>query len=162
MAIVTRPLTVRAAGPDDVNDLIRLREQLFESGSDAHWAAGTDDWRREYRSRLDGEFSGADGSAHTLIAVVDGHAAGTLTAIVDSHLAGPSNPTGQSGWIQGVFVVPRARGLGLASSLTAAAETWLRAKGVRVVVLASTQAAESVYRGQGYVEDGETHFRKEL
>ncbi|MBS4099846.1 GNAT family N-acetyltransferase [Tsukamurella paurometabola] len=155
-------LAVRALAPGDADAVVGLREQLFASDPDAHWAAGAEDWRPHYRAQLDDELRGVHADTRTLVATVDDAVVGTLTAIVDRHLAGPAAPTGRSGWIQGVFVAPAARGRGLAGRLTAAAEEWLRGRGARTVALASTPAAESLYRGRGYIEDGETHFRKEL
>lgn len=155
-------LAVRALAAGDVDAVVRLREQLFASDPGAPWATGVVDWRPHYRAQLDEELRGANPDARTLVAVVDGAVVGTLTAIVDRHLAGPAAPSGRTGWIQGVFVAPSARGRGLAARLTAAAEEWLRGRDARTVVLASTPAAEALYRGRGYQQDGETHFRKEL
>lgn len=155
-------LAVRDLAPGDADAVVGLREQLFASDPDAHWANGAEDWRPYYRAQLDEELRGVRADARTLVATVDGAVVGTLTAIVDRHLAGPAAPTGRSGWIQGVFVAHTARGRGLAARLTAAAEEWLRGRGARTVVLASTPAAEGLYRGAGYAEDGETHFRKDL
>lgn len=156
------PLVVRAAVAGDADALVALREQLFASDPAAHWAEGGSDWRPRYREQLDEEFRNPDAGRRSWTGTVDGAVVGTLTAIVDRRLAGPANPTGLTGWIQGVYVAPAARGRGLAARLTAAAEEWLRERGARAVVLASTPAAEGLYRGRDYVEDGETHFRKDL
>lgn len=158
----TVSLAVRTAGPGDADALVALREQLFASDPQAHWADGGGDWRPRYREQLDEEFRNPDADVRTWAGTVDGAVVGTLTAIVDRRLAGPTNPTGRAGWIQGVYVAPAARGRGLAARLTAAAEEWLHERGARTVVLASTPAAEDLYRRREYVEDRETHFRKDL
>ncbi|GAA1098907.1 hypothetical protein TTY48_16280 [Tsukamurella sp. TY48] len=156
-------LQIRSAAPGDEDDLVRLREGLLTSDPQAHWASGPDapDWIPHYRAQLAAEF--ADPAAVRTFLATDGDAAvGTLTAIVDHRLAGPSNPTGRAGWVQGVYVAPQARGRGIAARLTAAAEEWFAERGAGAVVLASTPAAEPVYRGLGYLADSETHFRKDL
>ena len=84
------------------------------------------------------------------------------TAIIDRRLVNPANPKGFEGWIQGVYVNRSARGLGLGTALTRAAEDWLAARGADAIYLDSTPSALRMYARLGYVINDEPHLRKEL
>ena len=62
---------------------------------------------------------------------------GVATAIIDRRLVNPANPKGFEGWIQGVYVNRSARGLGLGTALTWAAEDWLAARGADAIWLSN-------------------------
>ena len=155
-------VAVRRATRADIESVLALRRSLLAAG-EAHWARGdAGGWEAAYRAQLEEEINGTVSAQATFLAVADAAPMGVATAIIDRRLVNPANPKGFEGWIQGVYVNRSARGLGLGTALTRAAEDWLAARGADAIYLDSTPSALRMYARLGYVINDEPHLRKEL
>ena len=155
-------IAVRRTTRTDVEAVLALRRNLLTTG-EAHWARGdAGDWEAIYRTQLEEEIDGIVSTQANFLAVAVAAPVGTATAIIDRRLANPANPNGLEGWIQGVYVDGSARGLGVGTALTRAAEDWLVDRGADSIYLDSTPSALRMYTRLGYVINDEPHLRKEL
>lgn len=155
-------IAVRRTTRADAEAALALRRNLLTAG-EAHWARGdAGGWEAVYRAQLEEEIDGIVSTQATFLAVAVGVPVGTATAIIDRRLANPANPNGLEGWIQGVYVDKSARGLGVGTALTQAAEDWLADRGADAIYLDSTPSALRMYARLGYVINDEPHLRKEL
>jgi GNAT superfamily N-acetyltransferase len=139
--------SVRWAGVDDVDELVRLRRLMFESmgltvtdDDDAATAVGL-----------------ADGMARGdfFAAVVDDAAdAGRLAAcgigMVIRRVPGPGNPTGLAGYIGSMVTDDGHRRQGHARRVLAALLDEFEARGIGRVALHATEHGEPLYRSVGF------------
>jgi ribosomal protein S18 acetylase RimI-like enzyme len=147
-------MKARWAGPDDVDELIRLREVM----SEAMGTAGDPSWRPVVEQQLrDGLVNGRYFAA---VVAADGGPglAGGGVGMVWERLAGPSDD-GRLGYIQSMATDPRFRGLGVARSVLALLMAGFRERGVRKIGLHYTPDGEPLYRSVGFVEPGQPELR---
>ncbi|WP_051870256.1 GNAT family N-acetyltransferase [Streptomyces resistomycificus] len=143
-AAETSTPVVRAAVPEDVDELIRLRALLLEDpASAAPYAAGTPEqsaaWRGRYRAWLADRLGTA---ADVRVAVVPGP--GRLRAL------------------QSVVTDPRDRGRGLGAAVLDDLARWLQGQGADEIVLQTTPTATEFYRHRGFRPTGEDLLFKPL
>src|SRR3984957_4906443 len=112
---------VRLALPTDRDQLARLREALWPESAPATLA-------QELAGILAGTVAGTLPLVELVSATADGTLAGFLGRGLGSHSDGcdPSQPVG---YVEGWYVVPGWRRLGVGSALLRAAEDWARSRG---------------------------------
>ncbi|MFI8992589.1 GNAT family N-acetyltransferase [Streptomyces sp. NPDC053542] len=162
-------IEIRQAGPEDAEELVRLRRLMFASmnGSDepGSWEktateiarrqlSGPDpvlgafvvdaDGAADAGGTVDADGTAADGAAPRLAAC----AVGT----VEQRLPAPQHPTGRFAFIFNVCTDPEYRGRGYARATTEALLAWLAEQGVSRVDLHATDEAEALYRSLGFAE----------
>ncbi|MFE4512773.1 GNAT family N-acetyltransferase [Kitasatospora sp. NPDC056783] len=136
--------SVRPAGPQDADELLRLRVAAFDG------ARPTDDWgiafRDEMRERL--------GTDPNLLAFVAPAGGGTLVScsigIVYRCYRGPTHPTGLWARIHTVVTDPAHRRLGHARAVTTALVGALRHRGCGSIELRATEAGAPLYHALGF------------
>lgn len=111
-----RRIEVRVLTPDDRDAWLRMRGELWPDEDEAH--------EREVAAYLAGERRVAD---EVLVATVDGLPAGFLELRVRGVVDG-SDAEGVP-YVEGWYVSPALRALGLGRALVAAAEDWARSRG---------------------------------
>ncbi|KUO00140.1 GNAT family N-acetyltransferase [Streptomyces resistomycificus] len=165
-AAETSTPVVRAAVPEDVDELIRLRALLLEDpASAAPYAAGTPEqsaaWRGRYRAWLADRLGTA---ADVRVAVVPGpgRLRACATAVVDQRAPSPACPSGRAGWLQSVVTDPRDRGRGLGAAVLDDLARWLQGQGADEIVLQTTPTATEFYRHRGFRPTGEDLLFKPL
>jgi ribosomal protein S18 acetylase RimI-like enzyme len=141
---------VRPATPDDIPELIRLRELLFRRALDAGDPEKEGDWREEFardvRERL-GDTIG--------VFVVDGKE-GRLAAcglgLVEYRLPVPFQSGTRSGYVLGMVTDPAYRGQGYARLIMQELLDWFRERDVSRVDLHAPSDAAALYRSMGFQE----------
>jgi len=152
---------VRAAGPADIEELVRLRAHLLDApDANLPYKAGSstarEAWRRHYRAWLAEQLTQADDIRVAVIPFPDGTGlAACATAIVDRRAPSPACPSGRAGWLQSVVVDPAFRGHGLGARLLEHLHGWLAGQGVDEVLLQTTENASGFYRRLGFASSGE-------
>lgn len=146
-------MSVRTATPEDIPELVRLREiladRMAQDGSypiDEHWQEAYADSLKE---RL--------GSADTAVYVVDAPTGGLAACgigLIFGRFPGPTLPDGRCGYIQGMTTDPAHRRQGHGRAIMSALLDWYRDGEVRRVDLHATSEAEPLYRELGFVDDG--------
>ncbi|WP_052426094.1 GNAT family N-acetyltransferase [Cellulomonas carbonis] len=170
------PPRVRPATPDDVDELVRLRHEMFrDMAASGAYRRGDDiedtSW---YASARDYVLTGLE--TGVLIAyVADAHVAaddvepapagaprltGCAVVSFETRMPGPGTPLGLVGWVSTVYVAPQSRGQGLARELVQACLDWSEEHGVETVHLHATADAEGLYRSLGFGEIRSTALRR--
>ncbi len=159
-------LTVRPATLADLASLVELRAHLLD-GTSASYSSKTPEesaqWRAAYRSWLSNRLNDSD-CVQILAAEhkESGQVLGCATAIIDQRAPTPNCLNGLSGWVQSVVVEPQWRNQGIARQLMQHLLRWLANRGVRSVVLQSTNAAGTLYQDLGFAaSDERLMFRQE-
>ncbi|MFH1845425.1 MAG: GNAT family N-acetyltransferase, partial [bacterium] len=105
-------IQIRPAIVDDIDDVVRLRRQMFEDMGyrDEQVLTASDDACREYFRRTipSGVYRG------WLATTDDGHAVASSGLVIDFHPPGPNNPGGRIGYIMNLATEPGYRRQGLA------------------------------------------------
>jgi ribosomal protein S18 acetylase RimI-like enzyme len=147
-------LEARWATVDDVEELVRLREVMFE----AMGIGGDPSWRPLVAGQLR---TGLDRGQY-FAAVVDADApralAGCGVGMVWDRLAGPDDD-GQLGYVQSMATDPAWRSRGVARAVLTLLLDGFRARGVRKVGLHYTPHGEPLYRSMGFVEPRQPELR---
>jgi aminoglycoside 6'-N-acetyltransferase I len=144
---------IRSATPRDAESWVRLRHAL--------WPEGPED---EHRQEAAAFFAGAGSPAAVLLAESDAGIVGFAEVSVRPYAEGCR--TDRVGYLEGWFVIPEARGLGIGKQLVAGAEEWARAQAC--VEFASDAEADNevsavAHRALGFTEVGMLRcFRKDL
>ncbi|MEV0037423.1 GNAT family N-acetyltransferase [Streptomyces sp. NPDC050804] len=149
----------RRAVPEDAEELVRLRQVMFDSlrapSPDTGWrpaAAGT------LRARL------ADPDGTLAVFVVDrpgrpGRLAACAAGTVEYRLGGPGNPSGVSGHVFNVVTDPELRRRGHSRACVEALLDWYRARGVRKIDLHASREGEPLYASLGFVRTPDPSMR---
>jgi GNAT superfamily N-acetyltransferase len=140
---------IRAATENDAAELVRLRQQLFDSLG----VPRLDDWQAPCEAQL--RRSLTDGTMAAFVADrPDGQGAGLVAcgiAMVAQRLGSPGNPRGRHGHIQSMVTEADFRGRGLARAIFHALMQWLREEQrVTVVDLHATDMGAPLYREYGF------------
>lgn len=143
---------LRAAGPDDVAELVRLRAvMLADLGRDPGPAVGG--WRpvaaQWFRERLDRPQEWA----FRVVAADGGHLRACGAAWLTEHLPGPRAPRGYRGYIGFMCTEPAARGQGCARRILRDLLGWLERQDVTRIELHASPAGHSLYRSEGFADD---------
>ncbi|MGA5822019.1 GNAT family N-acetyltransferase [Kitasatospora sp. NPDC094028] len=137
-------LPVRPAGPQDADELLRLRVAVLDG---AHL---TDEWRSTFRDDMRARL-GTD--PHLLAYVVPADAgalASCAIGIVYRGYLGPTHPTGLWGRIHTVATDPAHRRRGHARAVTTALLDALQAAGCGSIELRATEAGAPLYHSLGF------------
>jgi ribosomal protein S18 acetylase RimI-like enzyme len=143
-------ITVRAAGPEDAAELVRLRHEMFRSMNGHDEPGGWEETARALiRRRL------VDPGSTLGAFVVDaprGGLAACAVGTVEQRLPAPGHPTGRFGFVFNVCTDPAHRRRGYARATTEALLGWFAERGVTRVDLHATPDAEGMYRDFGFTE----------
>ena len=126
-------------------------QQDFHRGLETSWPEGqaiVDD----YLTYLTNQCAIHDG--RVLVAEADGDIVGFVCVVASTQGQSPDDPA-PFAWIHDVFVKAAWRGQGVATRLMAAAESFARGRGAKVLrlgVLARNAGAQAFYGGQGFRE----------
>jgi GNAT superfamily N-acetyltransferase len=144
---------VRRATVDDIGELIRLRQVMFDSmeGVMVTTAGWEDPCAEVFRRGID------DGSvtAFVIDAPEGTGLAACGVATVAARLPGPGNLSGSYGYVQSMATDERWRSRGYGRAVFGALVDWFRDEGVTAVDLHATTSGEPLYRSFGFRE-GET------
>jgi GNAT superfamily N-acetyltransferase len=146
-------MKARRATVDDIDELIRLRQVMFDSMEGVMDTTGG--WEEPcaevFRRGL---------SEESVVAFVvdapdaDGLAASGV-ATVAARLPGPGNLSGSYGYVQSMATDERWRRRGYGRAVFAALVEWFRDEGIAAIDLHATDDGEPLYRSFGFRE-GET------
>ncbi|MBM7170285.1 GNAT family N-acetyltransferase [Streptomyces sp. G44] len=143
---------VRAAGEDDLPELVRLRASLFEELGGDYFdpASGCDDWRHHLAAVLREQLASDDAR----ILVVDGDAGLAACGIgtVDQWFPGPHNVNGRVGHVIGVVTDVPYRRRGYSRAILRALLHWFREREASRVDLYASPEGEPLYRALGFVD----------
>lgn len=155
------PPAVRAAGPGDNAEWMRLRAALWPSMTAAEHAAEVEQLLDESRSA-----SGREPRLMAEVFVSDapgGGLDGFLELSVRPYAEGCA---GAAAYIEGWWVDPPSRGRGVGRALVEAAEAWARERGLREIASDTeldNTASQRAHAALGYAEvERAVHFRKAL
>ncbi|GIH98990.1 GNAT family N-acetyltransferase [Planobispora takensis] len=146
-------MTVRGATPDDIPELVRLRQILADRMAMDGSLPVESLWEEAYADSLKERLGSADTAVYVVDAPQGGLAACGIGLIFD-RFPGPSLPDGRYGYIQGMTTDPGHRRRGHSRAIMGALMEWYRASGIRKVDLHATSDGEPLYRQFGFVEDG--------
>ena len=153
-------VTIRAARPDDVADLVDLWREFMDlhaalpgglaRAPDAHGR-----WRRHVVDLI------ADPAWLVIVAQPDGPLAGYLTATVSPYP--PIFTVGEYGFVQEIAVAAPWRRRGVGRRLLAAAEEWLFARGVGEIqarVSRHNDLSQGFWSDRGYAPEIEIRVKR--
>lgn len=141
--------SARAAGADDVPELVRLRAVLFASLA-GNWGAAPpgDQWRDACATALTAAL--ADKSMRVVVTDADVGLACCGIGAIDRRLPSPFNPDGRIGHVFGVVTDPAYRGRGHARAVTQALLDWFDGQGLRRVDLNASPDGQHLYRSLSF------------
>ena len=142
-------VTARWATTADIDELVRLRQVMFDAMDEKLTAADREAVATALRDGLPtGEFFAAvvDG---------DGFLASSGVGMVVRHLPGPGNPSGRRGYIQSMATDERCRRRGCARAVLAALLGRFTELGVVMVDLHATPYGLPLYQSMGFVLEDE-------
>lgn len=147
-------MQVTPASPQDAADWLALRRQLWPEPS-----------ADEHRANIEKMLAHAERAVCLLARSADGAVAGFAeVALRHDYVNGCS--TSPVGFLEGLFVVPKARRQGVARALVAAAEAWAAHHGCREFasdVLVENVESQTVHAALGFAEtDRVVYFHKSL
>lgn len=138
--------TIRQATPDDIDELLRLRQVMF----DAMGVAPDESWHPACAAFLRDGFDAGTVAAFVASADADGSVVGGGVGLIHARLSGPGNPSGLFGYVQSMATDPAWRGRGIAGEIVDALLTWFTDNGVPTVDLHATAAGDPIYRKRGF------------
>jgi GNAT superfamily N-acetyltransferase len=138
---------LRRATTADVAILATHRRALMEEIDNhdvATLGAHIGSYRGWLRSRL------RSGSVAAWIASVDGTPAGSGLVFVLRHRPHPSDQTGLTPYLMGMYTDPAYRRQGIANAIVRAAMGWAKTAGYHAIVLHATDDGRKVYEDLGF------------
>jgi GNAT superfamily N-acetyltransferase len=141
-------LSIRIASLDDVDELVRLRQVMFD---EMDHPAGDPAWREACAAFL--RETMATGTTVSLVAGDRDRLVSCGTGVTFRRVPGPANPSGRYGYIQSVVTERPWRGQGLARAIVAGLLDWYRQRGIHRVDLHATGDGEPIYRSLGFTPD---------
>lgn len=146
---------VRSVRPGDRTDWLRLRRALWPEGS-------AEEHQRDIERFLQGD---RREPAEVLIAFGDDDGAVGFVELSIRNIV-DSCSTDRVGYLEGWYVVPEARRLGIGAALVAAGEQWAREQGCLEFAsdaALSNDASQRAHLALGFIETGRSvNFRKDL
>ena len=142
-------MEARRATPEDADELVRLRQVMYDALVDSHDTSGG--WEEAAAERF--RVGLADGSVVAF--VVDGADGGAVACgvgTVAQRLPGPGNLTGRFGFVQSMATDPEHRGRGCGRAVFTALVDWFRAEGITAVDLHTSADGEALYRSFGFTD----------
>jgi ribosomal protein S18 acetylase RimI-like enzyme len=149
---------VRRAGPDDAEELTRLRGLMMtELGVDASGR----DWQSACVALLRHRLAGDPGLAAYVVDAPD--RAGLVSCgvgVVNYSLPSPGRLDGRIGYVMSISTDVRHRGRGHGRAVLDALLGWFHEIGVRQVDLHAAARAEPLYRAAGFTQVEHQAFRR--
>jgi ribosomal protein S18 acetylase RimI-like enzyme len=137
-------LAVRPAGPDDADELLRLRVAALDG------AQPTDAWRSTFRDDMRARL-GTDPNLLAYVVPADEHTlASCAIGTVYRGYRGPTHPTGLWGRVHTVATDPGHRRRGHARAATEALIAALKTAGCGSIELRATEAGAPLYHSLGF------------
>jgi len=152
------PHAVRPAIADDIPELVRLRDLMFE-GLAGTWgqAPAGDQWRHACATALAATLT--DDSMRLLVTGSGTGLARCGAAAIDQRLPSPFNPGGRTGHIFGIVTDPAHRRRGRARAVMMALLDWLDQQRVRVTDLNASPDGQQLYRSLGFTSHPDPALR---
>jgi GNAT superfamily N-acetyltransferase len=148
-------IDVRPATAADAEELVRLREVLFDDAAPGPWRA---------QALLD--FRTGIGSGSLTAFVVDAEEPGRLAAsavgVIEHRVASPANPSGRLGYIFGVATDPAYRRRGFSRACMQRLLAWYKRENITRVDLMASAEAEPLYASLGFVRRTDPAMRLTL
>ena len=148
-------ITVRPAQPRDAAAWLQLRRALWPEGSEA-----------EHRADIDRFFAGDGREPLAVLLAEDG--AGCPVGLAELSIRAYAEGCGSNrvAYLEGWFVVPKARRSGVGRALIVAAEEWGRSQGCSEFASDAqpdNEVSAAAHRALGFIEVGLVRcFRKDL
>ena len=148
-------ITVRPAQPRDAAAWLQLRRALWPEGSEA-----------EHRADIDRFFAGDPREPLAVLLAEDG--AGCPVGLAELSIRAYAEGCGSNrvAYLEGWFVVPKARRSGVGRALIVAAEEWGRSQGCSEFASDAqpdNEVSAAAHRALGFIEVGLVRcFRKDL
>jgi ribosomal protein S18 acetylase RimI-like enzyme len=161
---VTRVSTladVRAATPDDIPELIRLRGLLFEALSDDFGPPPTPSAEHDWQDALAAELARQLGgnSMRIVVADVETGLASCGIGVIDQRLPSPYTRNNRCGYIFGVVTEQAHRGRGYAHAILEDLLRWFTVRDVSRVDLHASAEGAPLYRKLGFADHPEPTLR---
>jgi GNAT superfamily N-acetyltransferase len=152
---------IRQATPDDVDELVRLREVLLRTFPRGDW---NDDWRAPARASLLRRISAPEPAlAAFVVENPDGPGlAACAVGVIDEHLGNPYSPDGRVGYVFSVVTDPGGRRRGYSRACLEALLQWFRDQGVRIVDLKASPDGEPLYTSLGFARTPDPAMRLKI
>jgi len=151
-SILIRPATVA-----DIDDVVRLRRQMFlDMGyGDKQVLDDSDTACHRYflHTLPSGEYRG------WLAIAGDDHAVASGGLVIDCHPPGPNNPGGRVGYIMNIVTEPEYRRQGLARRILDVMMQWLVSEQIDVATLHATEMGRLLYEEFGFEPSNEMRAR---
>jgi aminoglycoside 6'-N-acetyltransferase I len=148
-------ITVRPANASDAIAWVLLRHALWPEGSEA-----------EHREEIDRFFAGDEQEPLAVFLAEDGAGCPVGLAELSIRTSAEGCSSDRVAYLEGWFVVPKARRQGVGRALIAAAEEWGRSQGCREFASdaqPNNEVSAAAHRALGFVEVGLVRcFRKDL
>jgi GNAT superfamily N-acetyltransferase len=145
-------MAARRAGPEDADELVRLRGLMLTATAGAEPEPGP--WQDTARENLRQWL--AEPEPWLAAFVVDAPDGAGLAACavgaIDRRLGGPTNPSGLTGYVFNVSTEPAHRRRGHSRACLTALLGWFRTRGVRRIDLRASEAGRPLYRSLGFRE----------
>ncbi|MGV9777774.1 GNAT family N-acetyltransferase [Streptosporangium sp. NPDC003464] len=146
-------MSVRTATPEDIPELVRLREILADRMAQDGSYPVDGQWQDTYADSLK-ERLGSDDTAVYVVDAPEGGLAACGMGLIFERFPGPTLANGRCGYIQDMTTAPGHRRRGHSRAIMAKLMEWYRDSEVRRVDLHATSDGESLYRQFGFVDDG--------
>jgi aminoglycoside 6'-N-acetyltransferase I len=148
-------ITIRPAAPSDAPAWLQLRHALWPEGPVA-----------EHRAEILRFFAGEAGQPLTVLLAEDGAGCPVGFAELSIRAYAEGCRSDRVAYLEGWFVVPKARRQGVGRALMDAAQEWARSQGCREFASdaeADNEVSATAHRALGFVEVGLVRcFRKDL
>ncbi|MEU1051840.1 GNAT family N-acetyltransferase [Streptomyces sp. NPDC005876] len=152
-------IEVRRALPEDVGEVLRLRQVMLDAMAPAPTSA---DWHAESLPGLRARLAEPDGDFAAFV-VDRPERPGTLAALavgtLEYRIGRSGNPHGLVGYVFSVATDPGARRRGYARACVAELLGWFRERGAGHVMLTASAEAEPLYASLGFTRDTDPSMR---
>jgi GNAT superfamily N-acetyltransferase len=149
----------RPAGPDDADELVRLRAVMLTSMNPPNW---DDDWQEAARAALIDRLPSATLAAFVVDRPDGSGLAACAVGTIEHRLSAPGDPLGRTGYVFSVATDPDMRRRGFSRRCMTALLEWFRSQGVRKVDLRASAEAEPLYRSLGFARTPDPAMRLRL
>jgi GNAT superfamily N-acetyltransferase len=150
---------VRFATPEDIDEIVRLREVMLAPWFDM----GDESWKPETAAILRRRLGEPEPTmAVTVVDAPDapGVLAACATGVITERLPNPRNPSGRYGWVFNVVTDDRWRKRGFSRACTTELLAWFDGHAVPAVELLASEQGEGLYRQLGFAISEEPAMRR--